>query len=716
MRLIRLVLAVMLLLCAAGQTTFATVAAVEADFYVAVDGNDDWSGRLAAPADDGADGPFATIDRARLAVREQRGEQPDRRTPILVLIRGGMYQLDKPIIFTPEDSGTQNAPVIYRAYPDEQPVLSGGRVISDWQVMEDGTWQTTLEPVRTGQWHFAQLWANDQRRFRPRLPREGYFTVERQVEASEEHRDHGHDRFGYRQGDVDPNWHQRDDVELLMFHIWSASRMRIAELDSEQRIIRFAGRSRSTNHWGQFRQNARYMAINVKEALGDPGQWYLDRSTGELTYIPKEHETPANTTIIAPRLETLLHFEADLPSRRWVEHIHLEGLTLAHSNWTLPATGQSSPQAEIHMSAAVQLVGGRQIHLRHCALRHLGGYGIGIWAGSRDNVIEHTDIIDMGAGGVKIGLGGGQASWAVGPQEHRVDWSDGDMRVYGNVVRHCTLAYGGRLHPAAVGVWIGHASHNTIKHCDIFDFYYSAVSVGWTWGYATPSRSHHNEIAYNHMHTIGQGVLSDMAGVYTLGIAPGTRVHHNIIHDVDAYDYGGWGLYTDEGSTDVIMDRNLVYRTKTGGFHQHYGRENRIENNILANAAVQQLQRTRTEDHVSFYLKRNIIWWNNDSPLMGSNWRDDNFVTDDNLYWRDGGAVTFPGNLTLEQWREQRGKDRNSLIADPRFADPLNDDFTLPDDSPAIDLGFERFDLSTTGRQSDAATLKHLPTPPRAYE
>ncbi|HWA84013.1 MAG TPA: right-handed parallel beta-helix repeat-containing protein, partial [Fimbriimonadaceae bacterium] len=195
--------------------------------------------------------------------------------------------------------------------------------------------------------------------------------------------------------------------------------------------------------------------------------------------------------------------------------------------------------------------------------------------------------------------------------------------------------------------------------------------------------------ADNRISMIGQGVLSDMGGIYTLGPQAGTVIRGNRIHDVQSFSYGGWGIYPDEGSSAMLIENNCVFRTKSAGFHQHYGKENVIRNNVFAFGGEAQIMRTRAEDHLSFTMTRNVVLFG-DAPLLGSNWSGDNYKLDENLYWRVGGKPFDFAGMTLDQWRA-KGQDVHSVTADPLFLDPGHGDFRLKPNSPAIGVGFKPF-------------------------
>ncbi len=120
-------------------------------------------------------------------------------------------------------------------------MLSGGRAITGWKVGPEGRWQTTLDEVKQGGWNFAQLFVNDQRRFRPRLPAHGYYHVDRELPPSPEAGGRGFDRLGYSGDELRPDWANLGDVEVMAFQQWSASRMRIAKVDPHEHTVRFTG-------------------------------------------------------------------------------------------------------------------------------------------------------------------------------------------------------------------------------------------------------------------------------------------------------------------------------------------------------------------------------------------------------------------------------------------------------------------------------------------
>jgi hypothetical protein len=678
-----------LLVLAAQAALLAFVQAQPADIVVSLDGNDrTGNGSVAAP--------FATPARAQAAVRELRRREPGRTTPIRVSFRAGTYALQDTLAFTPTDSGTAESPVVWSSWPGERAVLSGGTPLSGWSVV-DGRWQVHLPAVQQGEWSFCQLFVNGQRRYRPRLPRQGYFYIEKVLPPPQGVQ--GHDRFVFRRGDLEGGWQNLNDVEALCFQSWTMARQRLASVDPQTRLVTFSGPTRGANWMSGLQPGRRYLIENVREALDQPGQWYLDRPSGVLTYIPLPGEDPATATVIAPRLDRLVSLRGDAALGLWVSNLQFENLTLAHTNWVLPPQGYNCGQAEADLRGAFSATGARNVILLNCRVTQVGTYAVDFGAGCQENTVEGCELVDLAAGGIRIGEG-----WGAG---------DRPTPTGHNLLRNNTIAHGGRVHPAGVGVWVGLSGYNTIEHNDIFDFYYSGISVGWSWGYGdTPAN--HNSIRDNLVYQIGQGVLSDMGGIYTLGLSPGTVIRHNCFHDIESYDYGGWGIYFDEGSTDIVAEDNLVYRTKTGGFHQHYGRNNTVRNNIFAFARTCQLQRTRDESHLGFTFEQNLVVWDT-GPLLDGNWNNTAaFALNRNLYWNAAGDHTFAfAGQTLAQW-QAKGQDRDSVVADPRFADPAHDDFHLLPDSPAPRIGFKPFALSGFGRETPAAPDLPLELP-RAF-
>lgn len=635
--------------------------------FVSPAGDDAWSGALASPAPDGSDGPFATLSRARDAVREL-GET-GLRAPTNVYLRDGTYFLTEPVVFTPEDSGTADAPISYEAYPGESPVLSGGRRLPALREVRPGVAEVTIPDVRDG-WFFAQLFSGTERLARSRLPREGFYRMAGPVDLANPV------RFTYRDDDIDPQWAGRG-VEVNAVEKWAGFRMPIASVDARDRTVTLTKETPPYN-WGGAR-GARYWIENAPEGVTEPGDWALDRERGTLTYLLRPDEHAGDIELIAPTLQHLVVLDGRPWAAEYVEHLSFSGITFAHTAAHQLDEGYGELQAAFEVPAAFHADGARAIRLSGNTFIALGGYAVEFRHGSTDNSIVGSHMTGLGGGGVKLG-------------ESIIRRGERNLTAR-NLVTDNHIHDIGILYPAAVGILVLQSSDNTIAHNLIHDTYYTAISVGWTWGYST-SLAHGNLVESNHAWNIGRGLLSDMGGVYTLGPQEGTVVRNNVFRDIRSYDYGGWGLYTDEGSMRIVMEHNIVYRTRSAGFHQHYGRENIIRNNIFAYNDEYQLMRTRAEDHLSFILERNIILYD-EGELLGSDWSGSNYLFNGNLYWREGGTVRFQG-LPLARW-QARGQDEDSIIADPRFADPRKGDFTLHPESPAFEIGFEPIDVSRIG-------------------
>jgi Right handed beta helix region len=653
-------------------------------------------------------GPIKTLAAARDAARAMA-------KPVTVTVAAGEYPLTEPLTLTAEDSH-----VTWTAAPGASPVISGGRRLTGWKKVAASPglpdlWQTVVPEAAQGHWRFIQLWINGRRATLARTPNLGFFAITDSC---------GQGVFpqvkepAFQAFCVAPQVYEiisgiseaeRPQALITVTHAWAVGQCRIAALHDQTQAVMIKGRA--AYPFVEFEPDQRYWLENFRGALDAPGEWFLDAATGTVLYHPLPGEDMTKADVIAPVSDRFL----DLTG---VRETSFRGLQFSHEQYLYPAEGLHDGQAALQVDAAIQLTDCEHVTFDHCEVSHTGRHAFHFKNGTKQSGITHCRLTDLGGGGVCLGE-------RKRPSEERLceDLSIDD----------CIIQHGGRLHPSACGINLTHTRRCRVSHCDIGDFYYTGISAGWVWGYGE-NWSRENQFINNHIHHLGWAYLSDMGGFYGLGNAPGTVIKGNHIHHIASHRYGGWGLYTDEGSGDVLMENNLVHDTSNAGFHQHYGYANRIRNNIFAFGHEAQIQRSRSEPHLSFSFEKNIVVWSPGSPLLdGGQWNwafhdpknrqngypKDSLIFRRNLYWQTDGQQ--PSHLTRKDytWAEwtQMGRDEGSQWADPGFQNLDQRDFRLRGDSPAVKLGFKPWDLTLAGvKKADpawvtlAAAGHHYPT------
>ncbi|MFQ5809536.1 MAG: right-handed parallel beta-helix repeat-containing protein, partial [Armatimonadota bacterium] len=685
--------------------------------YVATNGDDGWSGRLAAPNEGRTDGPLASLAGARDAVRDLR---KDDLQGITVVVRGGVYYLEGPVALTREDSGTEACPITYRAEPGQKVVLSGGRIVRGWAAHRDGVYRADLKAQGLEGVRFHQLFYRGTRQvlarhpnFDPKHPRTGGFlyTADSGYRPAEQ--------LVYEEGTIPfDEWGEYPQAEVwsVFGRGWNFALTPILDVDTERRLITVRRVRRP------FETTNRFFIQNVLGALDAPGEWFLDRQASVLYFYPPNGRL-RDGDVVVPALDNLIEVtgsipyphgylnvayrgtredfpvEDELPAYEPVEYLRFEGFRL-----------------ECARQNAVRLVGARRCAVIGNVVTNVGNVGINLGGvASAHEEVGNPRIVP--AEGYSGGVGGGGQNLLYNDpcQECRVDGNDvfsvGSDGIFlygtGNVAENNHVYDTGLFDKdcAGINLW---GERNVARRNDLHDVPRNAVFL----------KGVENVVELNEIHRTmletcdGGAIRMCQRNLYLRG----NVIRHNRILDTVGYGYPmgsgvfqapyySWGVYLDDFTCGTTVYGNIIARTGRAGVHVHGGSDNIVENNVVVGGAQYQFENNPIrENPVSGNrVRRNVFVYDGDGALLYrcGKWLDGSVAWERNLVWSGDGPVNVELGLRnlIEGWDawEKMGLDKGSEVGRPMFRDEENDDYRLLPASPAWKLGFAEIPVEQIG-------------------
>ncbi len=543
--------------------------------------------------------PLQTVEAALALYR--KNPSPGGTT---ILLREGTYVLSEALVLTYRD----RQPVTFLAYPGERPVISGESRVSGWTRVE---WQGRL--VWSAALNLRQipraLYGDDGARRLAAWPKEGTlsvaYTLPTDAEDPASETQARHRAFYANPADIPI---PLDGAIVRMLHLWKDELTGVSLYDPATGRVSLNRRTSMTVSPGD-----RYWFENVLHAPLSPGEWAYDQASGTLYYAPLPGETPEDTPLYLGALEQLLVVDG-------AQNIAFEGISFVRTGWSIPNRDAhvDFPQAAYDAGSCVYVANTANVAFIRCAFRDIGAGCIRFNESVKDITITGCTFENIGAHAIFV-RGRNVSDPSVITE--RLTIVNNRIRSYGQNFRN------------AAAILLIHARSCEIAHNEISGGYYTAISAGWIWGKGynvTDSLTIRNNLIFG----IGQGGgLSDMGGIYLLGTQRHTVVTGNVIHGVTAADYGGWGIYLDEGASGITVTNNLVYLCSSQGFFQHKGNDNLVRNNIFAYNLEGQVGTSDKEASGTFTLEANILV--SSEPFFYRKYEKEQINLKDNLFFTD---------------------------------------------------------------------------------
>ncbi len=658
--------------------------ASSAEFHVAINGKDTNRGTRSSP--------FATLDRARTAVRSLKQIAGLPPGGVTVWIHGGEYALSSTFELGAEDGGEQDRPVIYQAFKGKEVRLVGGRQLpaKAFQPVNAPEILKRLEAAArpsvvradlsalgitnlgtfpdqfSGAAIVPELFFNDRRMTLARWPNDDWAEFTKVIESGPAPwRKHDSDKqgaFAYI-GDRPARWIQSPGVWLQGYWCfdWSSETIRIQNIETNEHRITLA----KQHHYGLGSGNKgarRYFAVNLLEELDQPGEYFIDRTSGELFFWPPGPLRDARVV-----LSTLTQPVVALSNASFIT---LRGLTV-----------------EACAGNGIEIKDGKYDGFVACRIRNTGLDGIVVSGGSHHRV-EGCEIFDTGTAGLKIGGGDRKTLTASGHEAV-------NNHIYNVSRRQHTHAY--HVHLDGVGVRLAH----NLLH----DGPHQAIGLA----------GNDHIIEYNEIHHTG--METDDCGSFYMGRNPSERgsvLRYNFWHHIGSTrSHGSCAVYFDDGAGGQTVFGNIFYKAAGGSFgavFSHGGHDNTVRNCIFIDCPLA-LGSAPWKDN---------LW---KEYLTGDLWQD-KLLKDVDItkspyverYPELKGFMDFAGeprhnhartNLIVNCPKVQTGnwELNGSFVTDtdPGFINAAKLDFRLRDDSAVfVKLpGFENIPFAEIGMQRD---------------
>ncbi|MBP1840073.1 right-handed parallel beta-helix repeat-containing protein [Formosa algae] len=686
----------------------------KADFYVSTEGSDNWSGTLEKPNAKGTDGPFATLEQARDAVRLLKKSKP---IDIKVLIREGVYPLKETVVFGLEDSGEDESIITYAAYPGETPVFSSGQEINDWKKVTTNL--PGLPKEAEGKVFVADvsdkfLTLYDDEGMLPRAQSKEYKPLNTSTR----------NELHFSEGEL-KNWSNVEDVEILVrpTRDWIVNMLPLASVDEEKGIATTAVEATYEM------QRKGYWVENVLEVLDEPGEWVLNTKEGKVYLWPRN-----NSAIIAPRLLELIRVEGQIdfdgPTDIPVRNIHFSGLTFKHAERYTLTKDDAGLQHDWDMldknNAMLRLRGTEHCVIEKCHFLYGGSGAVRVDLYGQNNTISNNHIEYMGGGGILLcGYGPGtkdvnKKNTVYNNNIHHVGeiywqspgiflWNSGENKVANNLIHDTNYC----------GLIVSGCVIRFFKHSDIREQYRAIRwhEIGELPDELTPDvvrpywHSKNNIIEYNEIHNV-MNKLGDGNGIYIRASGPGNIIRRNYIHDLVAETGKQSGIRTDGGQMDTQISENIIYKCRSQGMILKLN--NRFENNIIAEIFEPRqvylkivegpMEGASNKKNIFYSLSKESTFISQPPPgkgLVGEDSRGripatmKDVDSDFNIYYNK--ADNSIAEKTLKSLQAEDYSDQHSVATDPMFIDIEHGDFRFQPNSPALKMGIIPIEVSEIG-------------------